>query len=666
MLDDNRDSAGQRNQLLVILLVTVLVVGWSFFFMPQNAPPPQEPASEQPAAEQAAADEEPAPAQPETEPEPAEAPEPPPESEPPDQPRVLPTDAADEVPSLPPIPEPDDPQADEVALSHKNLELAFTRIGARLKRATVVLGPEGRDSVQLVPIWRDTPDTEAVYPLGLRFEDDYLGDELDRRRWDAQVSEDGQSVRFSITLPGHAEVVKTFRFNDVPNVLDIDVAYTNLGEQGRRLGMDTRVPAFSLNWGPNVNSGDAEKGVKQEIVWRREGDNENQATAKLKPRNGEPFHWEQKRDVEWLAVRSAYFVVALKPDFENALGWTWGTPQHFRMGVGAPRFQVSGQETTTRGFRAYLGPSRGELLAQAWPTLDSVWTFFSSVKIMDRFAKLLLGVLNWFHGNLYANYGVAIIFLTLLVRLIMFPLTLKSMKSMKKMQMLAPEIEKIKEEAGDDQQEIQKRTMEMYKERGVNPLGGCFPLLLQMPVFIALYRMLWSAFELRRAPFFLWIQDLSEPDAFMPLPFTIPIPFVHGTVETLNLLPILMGLSMVASQKLMPTSGPAQSQQQKIMMTAMPVIFCVICYNMAAGLNLYILTSTLLGIAQNYLVRASDVDVEPKKPKTKKKAATGSRHFYTAAQARKRQLAKETRREKKSSRSRRADSNSKRSGKKRP
>jgi len=150
---------------------------------------------------------------------------------------------------------------------------------------------------------------------------------------------------------------------------------------------------------------------------------------------------------------------------------------------------------------------------------------------------------------------------------------------------------------------------------------------------------------LRRAPCAGWITDLSQPDAMFDLPWSIP--FIIGEIDSFNLLPILMGLAMVASQKLMPTSGAVQNPQQKMMMTLMPIIFSVICYNMASGLNLYILTSTVLGIVQNYFVHVKDTDVKPKK--VIKKAKTGSRpkHFYAAAQAKKRQMKKEERRMKK-------------------
>jgi YidC/Oxa1 family membrane protein insertase len=284
--------------------------------------------------------------------------------------------------------------------------------------------------------------------------------------------------------------------------------------------------------------------------------------------------------------------------------------------------------------RAYVGPNQRSQLKAAWPTLETSFRFFEWPEIMNWFAIKLLSLLNWFYG-IIPNYGVAIILLTVLVRTAMFPLTIKQMRSMKRMQLLAPEMEKIKKECGEDPQELNRRMMEMYKERGVNPLGGCFPMLLQLPVFIALYRMLWSTYELRGAPFALWITDLSEPDRLFHFPFLADVPFIGQHMQYLNVLPILCAIAMIVSTKLMPMSGPVQNPQQKMMMTIMPVFFSVICYSFASGLNLYILTSTILGIAQNRLIRVSETDVPEKKPVKKK------RHWYAAAQAKRRQSAKD-------------------------
>ena len=627
MLNDERDKQLQRTQIIGLVLMTVMVLIWSYFFLPP--PPPPQPA---PIAQETPAPQVPVPALP---------------------PGTV--DAPGDVP-LPPVAEAADPAADEVALRGEKLNLVFTRIGARLKRAEVLLEHKDAsgaiDRVQLVPEAPDLPDTQALYPLGLRFSDSYLGDALDVRRWDAALDPGGNAVTFTLQLPPDAIVQKKFFLTQgedlSPHVLNVEVSYTNTGTKPRLLGLDTTEPAFSLDWGPNVASGDVNRGVVQEIVWRKENLNEHLPTADVMPPDAGRLFSQTVLDPDWLAVKSAYFVVALKPEFEGGLGWVSGTedPLRFRLGMGAPRADVQPSQTLVQGYRVYMGPTQLAALREAWPGLHEVLQFFtmSGFAFMDWFAKLLLSILHWFY-NLIPNYGLAIIFLTILVRTVMFPLTIKSMRSMKKMQKLQPEMERIKAEIGDDQQELQRRMMELYRERGVNPLGGCLPMLLQMPVFIALYRMLWSAYEMRRAPFALWIDDLSEPDALFMLPFEIPLPFFHTSITSFNLLPFLMGGAMLLSTKMMPTSGPVQNPQQKLMMNLMPVIFSVFCYNVASGLNLYILTSTLLGIVQNYFIHVSDADVQAKKPK--QKAPNRSRHFYTAAQARKREAAKEARREKK-------------------
>ncbi|MBC7540101.1 MAG: membrane protein insertase YidC [Bacteriovorax sp.] len=179
------------------------------------------------------------------------------------------------------------------------------------------------------------------------------------------------------------------------------------------------------------------------------------------------------------------------------------------------------------------------------------------------------------------NYGIAIILLTILIRLITFPLQYKSFKSMKKMQGIQPELQKIKEKYKDEPQKMQKETMDLFKKAGANPLSGCLPLLLQMPFFFAIYRVLYSAVELVGAPFYGWIHDLSIHDPFY-------------------VLPVLMGLAMLAQQKLTPQTT-VDPTQQKIMMF-MPVVFAFIMKSLPAGLVLYIFVSTVVGIAQQTIV----------------------------------------------------------------
>ena len=613
-MDDNRDKEMMRNQLIAIVLMTILFVVWFKFFMP--APQPEKP----PTPPQAVTE----PVAPKLE---AEA-------------GVRSAAAAATSPNLPPVPKIEDPSAEEVALSDDRMELVFTRIGGRLKKATLLLGDGGQNSVQLVPV-DEAPDTEAAYPLGLRFTDEALGEALNFRRFDVEKDPSGMAVTFSLSIPGKGIVHKRFSLGDRPRVLETQIDYESEADQPQILGMD-QMPAYYLYWGPNVHSGDEKMGLQQAFVWRQGGTLNELATSGMTPPQGQEQFSKSVMNPEWVAVKSAYFVVALKPEFDGGQGWVYGGPTRFRFGVGVPRFEVPAKGRQTDSFSLYMGPSEGRTLAAAWDSLQQVQRFFKPPwGFMDWFAKLLLGLLNWFYAYI-PNYGLGIIFLTIVVRVAMYPLTLKSMKSMKKMQLLGPELEELKKKYGDNQQEINKKMMEMYKERGVNPLGGCLPMLLQMPVFIALYRMLWNAFELRGAPFLWWMTDLSKPDRMFHMPWMATVPFIGPMLEYLNLLPILMGVAMVLSQKVMPMSGPAQNPQQKMMMNIMPVFFSLMCYSMASGLNLYILTSTILGVVQQKFIRVADAEL-----KEKKKAPSKRQHFYTAAMARKRQVTREAKKEKK-------------------
>lgn len=200
--------------------------------------------------------------------------------------------------------------------------------------------------------------------------------------------------------------------------------------------------------------------------------------------------------------------------------------------------------------------------------------------IWGFFAVWILKGLQFFY-KFIPNYGVSIILLTLLIRLITFPLQYKSFVSMKKLQLVQPELTKIREKFKDDPQRMQKESMELFRKSGANPIGGCLPLLLQMPVFFAFYKVLYSAVELVDAPFMLWINDLSNKDPYY-------------------VLPVLMTGAMFLQQKLTPNT--ITDPMQKKMMLFMPLVFGVIMKDLPSGLSLYIFVSTIFGILQQMMV----------------------------------------------------------------
>lgn len=230
-------------------------------------------------------------------------------------------------------------------------------------------------------------------------------------------------------------------------------------------------------------------------------------------------------------------------------------------------------------YTSFIGPKDLYLLKEVDESLGSVvdFGFFSSL------GRPILKTLKWFH-QLVGNWGVAIILLTLLVRFLVLPFNVMSFRSMKAMQIIQPKIQALREKYKNDANRLNQEMMTLFKENRVNPLGGCLPVLLQIPIFFALYQVLGHSIELYHSPFILWIHDLSQKDPFY-------------------VLPVLMGITMFIQQKITPTT--MDPMQAKIML-AMPVIFTLFMLALPSGLTLYIFISTLFGIAQQlYLMRST-------------------------------------------------------------
>lgn len=236
--------------------------------------------------------------------------------------------------------------------------------------------------------------------------------------------------------------------------------------------------------------------------------------------------------------------------------------------------------------KLFAGPQTAKDLATAAPGME----YAVDYGWLTVFAKPLFWVLSKIY-DLVHNWGVAIILLTVLIKAAFYPLSAKSYRSMAQMRELAPRLQSMKEKFGDDKQKMQQAMMEMYRTEKINPMSGCLPILIQVPVFIALYWMILGSVELRHAPFFGWIQDLSAPDT------------LFGTLPWLNmpigLLPILMGATMIIQTFLNPPpTDPIQAQVMKIM----PVVFSVFFFFFPAGLVLYWLVNNILSIAQQWYV----------------------------------------------------------------
>jgi YidC/Oxa1 family membrane protein insertase len=291
-------------------------------------------------------------------------------------------------------------------------------------------------------------------------------------------------------------------------------------------------------------------------------------------------------DVDWAGVATPYFLAAFFPDQPSAARTRFVSLEPGKRGAVQVYFDpvtLPPSQSATREYRVYLGPKEIERLEAFAPSavssIDLGWSF---VQPMTRAFGWLLAVLYSF----VPNYGLSIILLTILVRVAMAPLTVKQMRSMERMRLLQPKIKEIQEKYGADRQKQSEAMMSLYRQEKVNPLGGCLPMFLQLPVFVGLFYALRSSIQLRQAPFFGWIDDLAAPD----LLFSIP-----GIDLPVRVLPLLMGASMFVQQKITPMQmDPAQARMMLIMM---PGMMTVVSYSFPSGLVLYWMMSNVLAIA---------------------------------------------------------------------
>jgi YidC/Oxa1 family membrane protein insertase len=297
--------------------------------------------------------------------------------------------------------------------------------------------------------------------------------------------------------------------------------------------------------------------------------------------------------IAWVSYHEDYFMTAFVPEAESQANFTartLGSGVFEEIWSAALNPLPSGNQFSTRSI-LYLGPRDLDILKAVGRKLDLAIDF----GWFDIIAKPLLYLLKFFNQYL-GNYGVAIILLTILIKILFWPLTHKSYKSMKEMQKIQPLMAKIREKYKDNREMMNKEMMSLYKTYKVNPMGGCLPMVIQIPVFFALFRILGSSIELRHAPFMLWINDLSAPDRLFHLPFTIPLMTPPAGIPVLTL---LMGASMFIQQKMTPT--PGDPTQAKIMLL-MPVIFTFMFINFPSGLVLYWLVNNVLSIGQQYRI----------------------------------------------------------------
>ena len=392
-----------------------------------------------------------------------------------------------------------------------------------------------------------------------------------------QITNDPREITFLWRSPDGVAVEKTYQFVPDSYVVGLEVTVKN----GSGRSIQDRFFVTLNGMAPKVKSRYGFEGPSAYI------NNKLKEIAVKKIKDKSTFDG----NISWIALQSRYFMSGLIPDqIEDSslhLAEESGDILNARYLQAEKAIQPGTQYTYK--YRLYMGPKSMQQLKKVGNHLDKLINF----GMFDFIAKPCVWLMNLFY-SVIPNYGVAIIILTLLVKLILWPLGTKSYKSMSEMKKLQPLMKEIREKYKNDKKKMNEEIMGLYRTYKINPLGGCLPMVVQLPVFFALYRMLYEAIELRHAPFFLWINDLSAPDRLFHFDFSIPFMQPPYGIPVLTL---IMGATMLLQQKMSPPMGDAA---QAKMMMFMPLVFTVIFINFSSGLVLYWLTNNILSIAQQY------------------------------------------------------------------
>jgi YidC/Oxa1 family membrane protein insertase len=396
------------------------------------------------------------------------------------------------------------------------------------------------------------------------------------------VAKDARSVTFE-GRAGNATVRKTFRLTGKPHELALELEVQGAAAPGA--GIVVLYPGYMP---PKTKSGGFFSGPPVEFI--RPVCRAADTTERFKV-DGDQAVEKVEGTAAWAGLDQGYFVSAIFPA-EPAGSCVFAKGTEKGSALAALRLPFEGG-SRKYSLTVYSGPKDLDHLRAYGRNFESAIDYGTMARPFAFFARLLLYVMRWFE-RLVGNWGVAIILLTLLVKLLLYPLTAKSMQSMNEMRKLQPEIEKLKAKHGNDREKLNLATMQLYQQHKVNPLGGCLPMLIQLPIWFALYATLQTSVELYREPF-LWIHDLTIKDPFF-------------------VLPIAMGLSQFIMQRLSPQ--PADNAQAKMMLYFMPGFFTFLMLSVPAGLTLYIFVNNLLSIAQQqWMMRRMPAVPAPAKAK---------------------------------------------------
>jgi YidC/Oxa1 family membrane protein insertase len=505
-------------------------------------------------------------------------------------------------------------ESKEVVLENDVMKVAFSSKGGRISKVTLKKFDEIKDDAKgnevksVLEMNSDNRDKwEYLLPVG--------SGNISTQDLIFQPSVKDKAVTFTALGANGKSIEQTYILRDGQYDMDYSVKFNNLG---------TTAKTVDLNWVSHLDR--IEKNTKYEMTM---------STVYYKPAEGAYDYCnctkEDSKDIaakplKWVSHANQFFNTALiaNSTFQGGLMSTVMTdPKDEALKVTSSKLKipVSGGSSDVFSMKIYTGPNEFNRLRSYGVELEDVIPYGSS--ILGSINRWIIRPLFEFLNGFIGSKGIVILLLTLIVKLIMFPLSYKMIYSQSKMAALKPQIDKLKDKHGDDQQTIQMETMKMYREFGVNPLGGCLPMLLQMPIWFALYRFFPAAIDFRQASF-LWATDLSSFDVFSKLPFEIPFFGSHLSMFALLWSITTLIFTYYSTKDMDMSANPAM----KYMQYAMPIIFLGFFNNFASGLSAYLCFSNILNIGQTlgtkqFLINHEKIKKQMDEYKSKPKKKSG-------------------------------------------
>ncbi|MEN9021473.1 MAG: membrane protein insertase YidC [Verrucomicrobiaceae bacterium] len=526
-----------------------------------------------------------------------------------------------EVPAAPVIPDNiTQLPASELVLENDEAKYQFSQVGGGVQHVTL-------KSHRAFPEGQVVLNQNGKAPIGaLTGRDALMATPI---VYEPTAAVDGKIVFTGLNPDTRIQITKTYSQTDDPYTLDLVVKLEN------KSGVNHSSSDYYVHTGAIEHIHHKELPIYLSYSWCEDGEADKEAINWF---NGGGFIFKDPpqsvleangKALQWAGPINQFYASLIVPD-ETRPGSTWarrspvtladapdepeGTYHSLYGAMSFPEIMLADGESSSHKFKIFTGPrelKRMEALGHNMKQVmhyDDMPVFGGMFGIIPLLATTLLKLMIWLAG-IFGNWGVAILIVTAIIRICIWPLHAKSTATMKRMSKLAPMMTELKEKHADDPQKMQQETMKLYRDYGINPLGGCLPVFLQLPIFLSFYKMLQSAVELRDQHF-LWVKDLAMPDAIYNFEN-----FSLLGVSSLNLMPLLMAITMIIQMKVGPKAG--DKMQQRIFMF-MPLIFLFICYNFASALALYWTGQNIFSIAQTWLMNRRPEPELVKRPAKKR------------------------------------------------